>query len=427
MKTISLQQKRELVQTALSCGIMNGGIAGIQDEVNKADEIIGMYWTKYNENDGYWYARVPNGKQGGQKKLIKRRNKADMDEAILAAHEQLHGPMPSAGAVCFEKLYPEWRSYKLMVKEHMQSTAIRNDSCYKRYLEGAEWIRQDISRIRPIDIRKWLKITIAEREPTLHDYKNLHGIINGVFQYALDEGYVSQPIAPFIAGLGRNKKLFTPTRAQLPEYDSSQVYSQEEARKVMAQLQQDHINDLGLKLLFYTGLRIGELVALKWDDVAPDYSEILVRRRQTSQKEGNRFIHPVVNHTKGIGSYRRVLIPPELRRPLLEAVRKLNPEGEYIFSKNGAMLTPASFSSRLRRICRWAGVEFKSLHKIRKTVVTELMDHRLPMPLIQSQVGHASALTTETHYHFNNKTREENGRKIALALTDFLQPEGKAL
>ena len=75
------------------------------------------------------------------------------------------------------------------------------------------------------------------------------------------------------------------------------------------------------------------------------------------------------------------------------------------------MLTPASFSSRLRRICRWAGVEFKSLHKIRKTVVTELMDHRLPMPLIQSQVGHASALTTETHYHFNNKTREENGRK----------------
>ena len=83
-------------------------------------------------------------------------------------------------------------------------------------------------------------------------------------------------------------------------------------------------------------------------------------------------------------------------------------------------MTQASFASRLRRNCRWAGVEFKSLHKIRKTVVTELMDHHLPMPLIQSQVGHASSATTENCYHFNNKTKKENGRKVASALTDFL-------
>ena len=83
-------------------------------------------------------------------------------------------------------------------------------------------------------------------------------------------------------------------------------------------------------------------------------------------------------------------------------------------------MTQGSFASRLRRICRWAGVDFKSLHKIRKTVVTELMDHQLPMPLIQSQVGHASPTTTENCYHFNNKTKKENGRKIAIALTDFL-------
>lgn len=88
--------------------------------------------------------------------------------------------------------------------------------------------------------------------------------------------------------------------------------------------------------------------------------------------------------------------------------------------KNGAILTPDSFSSRLRRVCRWAGVEFKSLHKIRKTVVTELIDHQVPLPVIQGQVGHASASTTETFYYFNNKSKKENGRKIAIALGDFL-------
>ena len=151
-----------------------------------------------------------------------------------------------------------------------------------------------------------------------------------------------------------------------------------------------------------------------------DYSEILVRRRVTSQKIGDRYIHPVINGTKGNGFYRRVLVPPGVLKEIILAARKLNPDGEYIFSTKVVPMTQGSYASRLRRICRWAGVEFKSLHKIRKTVVTELMDHHLPMPLIQSQVGHASAATTENCYHFNNKTKYENGRKLAIALTDFL-------
>ena len=79
MKTISLQQKRELVQTALSCGIMNGGIAGIIEDVRKAESIISEYWMKYNEKDGYWYAKVPNPRRGGKKTAIKRRKKEDLE------------------------------------------------------------------------------------------------------------------------------------------------------------------------------------------------------------------------------------------------------------------------------------------------------------------------------------------------------------
>ena len=48
------------------------------------------------------------------------------------------------------------------------------------------------------------------------------------------------------------------------------------------------------------------------------------------------------------------------------------------------------------------------------------------MPLIQSQFGHASAQTTESCYHFNNKTKKENGKKIALTLHDFLPSETEA-
>lgn len=415
---MTTDQTKEISHVGESYDIMQA--EDVESRLRPAEEIICQYWMKYNEKDRYWYAKIPNPKKGGRKTAIKRRSKADLEKAILEAHYRRTGEVAAGPTMSFKELYPIWRAYKIRVKEHMEATAIRNDCCYRKYLKNADWIEQDISTIRPNDIRKWMKIIVADRAPTKHDFTNLHGIINGVFLYALDEGLVDTPIAPFIAGIGRNGRLFTPMKSQLPEYDGTQVYSKEEAEKVLAQLKWDHLIDLGIRLIFWTGMRIGELLALRWEDVSEDCSEILVRRRVTSKKVGKRYIHPVVEGTKGNGFYRRVLVPPEVMQQILAAAKKLNPDGEYIFSAKDEPMTQGSFASRLRRICRWAGVDFKSLHKIRKTVVTELMDHQLPMPLIQSQVGHASPTTTENCYHFNNKTKKENGRKIAIALTDFL-------
>ena len=421
MNNKTIKQERGIFREAEKYDMIDPGIAGIKEELKKPKDIISQYWMKYNEKDGYWYAKIPNPKRGGRKTAIKRRSKSDLEQAILEAHCRRTGETVNVNAPTFSQLYPLWRTYKIRVKEHLESTAIRNDGCYKKYLKNADWVDRDISQIKPIEIRKWMKITAADKAPTKHDFTNLHGIINGVFTFALDEGLVDEPITPFISGIGRNGRLFTPMKSQLPEYDATQVYTKEEAEKALAQLRWDYIVDLGIRLLFWTGLRIGELLTLRWEDVSEDFSEILVRRRLTSQKVGKRYIHPVLEGTKGKGTYRRVLIPPDILEPIILAARKLNPDGAYIFTNKGdEPMTQGSYASRLRRICRWAGVDFKSLHKIRKTVVTELMDHHLPMPFIQSQVGHASAQTTENCYHFNNKTKYENGRKLALALHDFL-------
>ena len=421
MTNLPRKQEPDLFREIEKYDMIDSGIAGLKEELKKAKDIISQYWIKYNEKDGYWYTKIPNPKRGGRKTAIKRRSKSDLEKAILEAHCRRTGETVNVNAPTFSQLYPLWRTYKIRVKEHLESTAIRNDGCYKKYLKNADWVDRDISQIKPIEIRKWMKITAADKAPTKHDFTNLHGIINGVFTFALDEGLVDEPITPFISGIGRNGRLFTPMKSQLPEYDATQVYTKEEAEKVLAQLRWDHIVDLGIRLLFWTGLRIGELLTLRWEDVSEDFSEILVRRRLTSQKVGKRYIHPVLEGTKGKGTYRRVLIPPDVLEPIILAARKLNPDGAYIFTNKGdEPMTQGSYASRLRRICRWAGVDFKSLHKIRKTVVTELMDHHLPMPFIQSQVGHASAQTTENCYHFNNKTKYENGRKLAIALTDFL-------
>ncbi|MBP5237030.1 MAG: hypothetical protein J6128_05880 [Clostridia bacterium] len=109
---------------------------------------------KYNENDENWYAKVLNPKRGGKKTCIKRRNKLNLEAAILEAHFKRTGEVSEQYAPSLSQLYPEWRAYKLRVKEHLPSTPIRNDGCYKKYLKEADWIDRNISEIKPIEIRK---------------------------------------------------------------------------------------------------------------------------------------------------------------------------------------------------------------------------------------------------------------------------------
>ena len=65
MDNITLDQKMEPAQFGESCDIMAHGAAGSTGNVKKAETIISQYWMKYNEKDGYWYAKVPNPKRGG--------------------------------------------------------------------------------------------------------------------------------------------------------------------------------------------------------------------------------------------------------------------------------------------------------------------------------------------------------------------------
>ena len=132
---MTTDQKKEISHIGESYDIMQAEEAGTR--LRPAEEIIRQYWMKYNEKDRYWYAKVPNPKKGGRKTAIKRRSKADLEKAILEAHYRRTGEVAAGPTMSFKELYPIWRAYKIRVKEHMESTAIRNDCCYRKYLKNA--------------------------------------------------------------------------------------------------------------------------------------------------------------------------------------------------------------------------------------------------------------------------------------------------
>ena len=87
----------------------------------------------------------------------------------------------------------------------------------------------------------------------------------------------------------------------------------------------------------------------------------------------------------------------------------------------GERIKAKAFYDRLKRICQWNGITFRSPHKIRKTYVSALIDAGVPHPLIMSQVGHTDfAQTTERCYHFNRYDAESNNVTIGGAVEKML-------
>lgn len=73
----------------------------------------------------------------------------------------------------------------------------------------------------------------------------------------------------------------------------------------------------------------------------------------------------------------------------------LNSFGEYVFTDNdGKRITINCIRRRQERNCRKLGIYRKSLHKIRKTYGTILLDHNIDNCLIMEQMGHTDIACT---------------------------------
>ena len=163
---------------------------------------------------------------------------------------------------------------------------------------------------------------------------------------------------------------------------------------------------MAVRLNFLLGLRVGELVALKWIDIEDNHLHI-TREEIRHQEKGT---YEVVEHTK-THSDRYVLLIPKAQT-LLE---KIKHESEYIFTRNGSRLTSRQIAYVLEKYAERQGMRTKSTHKMRKTYASMLAANGVPLDAIRELLGH-SDLQTTLGYIYNPLTDSETASLIENAL-----------
>ena len=173
----------------------------------------------------------------------------------------------------------------------------------------------------------------------------------------------------------------------------------------------DEAKASGVYELYYielaTGLRRGELLGLKWEDI--DLTAGVIRvRRQVSRIDGKIVEAPL----KTKNAYRTVTISPQAVEVLNAQKAKTN--DEYVFpSPNGGPISPDSVNNMLKRVLKRAGIPRVRFHDLRHTFATLALQNGVDIKTVSGMLGHFSAgFTLDTYAHVTTAAQKEAARTM---------------
>ena len=386
----------EVLQYAIENGIIDTTLIQEQIRMKKNNELLQKHPYKIWEGkDGKWYSYFPDKEKG---RVLRKRNTEELikDEIIAYWKKQESNPTIS-------DIYSKWINGKVQREEITKATRDRYNRQYEQCF--LDFGKHKIKSISEYDIEEFVLDTIYNCKLTQKGFSNLRTLILGIFKLARRKRLVSFSISELMNDMDISKKLFR----RNVKSDDEQVFTTDELPKVLDYLKENpDIVNLGIFLLFKTGLRIGELAALKKTDITQNVIHISKTEIHYNDGAGN-VIYEVRDSPKTEAGIRDVVVPDSGIK-ILNRIRLLNPFGEYLFERRGKRIRTYVFRERLRNICRKLDITMKSPHKIRKTYGSILIDNNVQESLVINQMGHTDIKTTKKHYYRNrmNYTEKKN-------------------
>ena len=152
---------------------------------------------------------------------------------------------------------------------------------------------------------------------------------------------------------------------------------------------------MAVLLCLHTGLRLGELCALKWTDI--DFGNRMVSVNQTVQRlyrEGGKT-KTVLLETEPKSEYSRREIP--LPVMILELFTKIRHEGNYVFGKDKPM-EPRTLQNHFKRLLKKAGLKHKNFHALRHTFATNCIESGADIKSLSEILGHSDVQISLNRY-----------------------------
>ena len=187
-----------------------------------------------------------------------------------------------------------------------------------------------------------------------------------------------------------------------------QVLTHEEMRRFLIQSKQDDFYELAL-LELATGMRRGEICALKWSDLDFETGALHIQRQAYHVDHG-----VVISEPKTKQSCRSIILPPSVLNVLRQYRETV--DSEWMFPspvKEGEPLNPNGVYRKMVKILDRAQCKRVRFHDLRHTFATTALEHGMDIKTLSAIIGHVSSATTlDIYSHITDEMQANAANKI---------------
>lgn len=345
--------------------------------------------------DGRWEGRYfvfESGSGRNVSRSVYAKTYGDVKEKLAAAKLSVQEPVRETagnGKICFCHAAEGWLAAVKASKKH--ATYVKYCSIYQTYIKGC---LEDcaLSALNETVISKVFQDEVMERcSDSLK--KSISCVLNQILAYA--------------ASCYHAERIRYSYKMKKAGSRQVQTLSQAEQIKLLQCLYDEmDIYKLGILICISTGLRLGEICALKWDDIDLDEKMIYVNatvQRIAADGQNSRTIL-LEGEPKSVFSRRGIPLSDEMVK-LLSAYHNSN--DKYAINSDKPM-EPRTYQNKFQKYLQQAGIGNKNFHILRHTFATNCINSGTDIKSLSEILGHSDVkITLNCYVHPTIETKRD--------------------
>jgi integrase len=194
-----------------------------------------------------------------------------------------------------------------------------------------------------------------------------------------------------------------------------QILSNKEKQKLEKYcIEQNSLKSLGILICLNTGLRIGEVCALRWENIDFESKKIHIEKtiERIYSKEENKTI-VIIDTPKSITSVRTIPINSKLYN-ILKQIRGKSKKNDFVLTGSSEhYVEPRNYQYHFKEILKRSKVKKYKFHTLRHTFATNCIEAGMDIKSLSEILGHADvSITLNIYVHSSDKAKRKYLEKI---------------